>query len=272
MASPPIIQSLDWETRPLDVLAGWPENRPVVLLYSGGGHPRWARWSILASPEGWYTFDGRSRVSGAVPAALARGLTHDPLRDLDLLVESTRIPRGPPRPRLPFVGGWIGTLGYELGREIEPAVRARSEGSRPTRAGWPLVEFAYCPRALVHDNRSGQWFAVGPPAAEPGSTPGGTPEGGDEWWIDPPHAPRPASASAPRIGRYRSSLTPAAYMEAVARTIDLIADGDVFQANLTQRLTASFAGSLRRLAGHVPQVHQLYAFENRFPTSAQLSP
>jgi para-aminobenzoate synthetase component 1 len=45
-----------------------------------------------------------------------------------------------------------------------------------------------------------------------------------------------------------SSLEPDAYLAAVQRTIDYIAAGDLFQANITQRFSASFRGSTRLLA------------------------
>ena len=42
---------LDWNCDPLDVVAAWPADRPLMMLHSGRGHPRWGRRSILAEPR-----------------------------------------------------------------------------------------------------------------------------------------------------------------------------------------------------------------------------
>jgi para-aminobenzoate synthetase component 1 len=47
---------------------------------------------------------------------------------------------------------------------------------------------------------------------------------------------------------WTSSLTADGYLAAVRRTLEHIAAGDIFQANITQRLSADFRGGPRRLA------------------------
>ncbi len=127
-------------------------------------------------------------------------------------------------------GRWIGYLGYELGRQFEPA--AASSSGDPTRRagdrGWPQAEFGWCPDALLFDNESRVWYAAGSPAIS----------------LDSHRTRSPSSFSA---GVLTSSVTPDAYLSTVARTIEYIAAGDIFQANLTHRLTAPFEGSTRRL-------------------------
>lgn len=180
------LTNLGWTCDPLDVVAAWPVDRPLMVLHSGRGHHRWGRRSIIASP--------RSIVR----------VGDDAVADLDRLGG----------------GGFIGYLGYELGRHFEPAAM----GSRPDDRGWPVGEFGWCPDALHFDHGSRAWY--GPPghcldgAADHGSF---------------------------AIGALRSSVTPGDYMAAVARTIEYISAGDIFQANLTRRLTAPFEGSTRRL-------------------------
>ncbi len=183
------LQKLDWTCDPLDVVAAWPADRPLMMLHSGRGHPRWGRRSIIASPR-------RILRAGDDPAA-----------DLDRLAE----------------GGFIGYLGYELGSHFEPAATP----IRPDDRGWPLAEFGWCPDALHFDSLTREWF--GPPGHFFETAAGD----GDPGFFT--------------TGALRSSVTPDAYMAAVARTIDYISAGDVFQANITRRLTASFEGSTRRL-------------------------
>ncbi len=45
------LTKLDWTCDPLDVVAAWPADRPLMMLHSGRGHPRWGRRTIIASPR-----------------------------------------------------------------------------------------------------------------------------------------------------------------------------------------------------------------------------
>ncbi len=222
-----MIQTIDSARRPLDVLAHWPDERPVLVLNSGGTDgpgwsPRWRRWSILAQPERWFAVDAATTDSG------------DPLDRLDAVLEETRLRGGGSGPDLPFVGGWIGSFGYELGRAIEPAAGGATR--RRDDAGgnrWPLIELAWCPGALLFDHAESRWYRVGD--ADPGPLLHAGP-------------PDPSPSARLRLGPWRSSLDADAYLAAVARTLAYIRAGDVFQANVTQRLSASMTGSVRDLA------------------------
>jgi len=182
----------------MDVIAAWPDDRPLMVLHSARPDPKWGRWSIIAAPR-----------------TMVRVGSGSPWNDLSRLQEPT--------------GRWIGYLGYELGRQIEPAAAGTS--GDPTRGvddrGWPAAEFGWCPDALLFDNASGAWYAAGSPPIS----------------FDP-RQETPGSFSA---GVLTSSVTPDAYLSTVARAIEYIAAGDIFQANLTHRLTAPFEGSTRRL-------------------------
>ena len=214
---------------PLELAARWPADRPLIMLHSGRAHPRWARWSILTSPAAVYRFDGRSHLESnraEIPALERTNFTHDPLIDLNTALNATRIDGDlHEASSLPFRGGWIGCFSYDLGRLIEPAAQG-SEPPLPDRR-WPLVEMAYCPGALVLDNMTGRWHSTGKlelpdfDSNDPGDFDIGdlTPD------IDPDH-----------------------YMSMVARTLEYIAAGDIFQANIAQRLSAPVCGSIRGLA------------------------
>jgi len=235
MGSAVAIKVLDWRVDPLSVLAAWPAEAPVVLLHSGGRRRRWARWTVVARPAGWFVWDGRSRLTGEIGPAAGCRVTHDPLRDLDAVLSDSAGARGASRiPAPPFAGGWIGVLAYELGAVIEPAVGDRQHADTgDAQPGRPLIELAWCPQALVHDNLTGRWFSIGDGATEPAMKRGFR---------------RVCPGPAFEVGAFSSSLDPDAYLHAIERTIGYIRAGDIFQANITQTLSAAFTGSTRRLA------------------------
>ncbi len=126
-------------------------------------------------------------------------------------------------PDLPFAGGWIAYFGYELGRVLEPAVALPGCGAVDDR-GWPLAVLLACPDAYVFDQQADRWWSVGaPPAPDPA-----------------------VRVDAVRVGA-RSRLDTAAHATRARRVLEYIAAGDIFQANLTGRLSADVSGSTRRL-------------------------
>ncbi|MFO0832263.1 MAG: anthranilate synthase component I family protein [Phycisphaerales bacterium] len=112
--------------------------------------------------------------------------------------------------------GWVACLSYELGCLLEPAA------GRP-RGSWPLLTLARCEDAWLHDGLTGTWSPVGNPPR-----------------LDPPGHPR-----AWHVGSLTSELGEAGYTRRVARAVEYIHAGDVYQVNLAHRLHAPFTGSAR---------------------------
>ncbi len=200
---------------PLAVLAAWPRDRKVVMLHSGGAGGR-ARWSILAAPEKWLVLEEE---------------TANAMQILERELEQA--PNAAAATTAPFAGGWIGMISYDFGCVIEPAargaVRPRSERN------WPLVALARCPAALVFDHVEKSWSGAG------------------DYLSAAQFAERIASAGDLHCERWsagelQSCMSPDDYLNAVSRAIEFIAAGDIFQANITQRFTATFHGSTRGFA------------------------
>jgi len=115
---------------------------------------------------------------------------------------------------------WIGHFSYDLNRHIErlPSV-AQSDRQ------WPLLELGHCPGWLEYDLATQRWHACGTWV--------------NELPIDLRDSDDLGSCHATDL---RGVFNRADYEAAVQRVIDYIGAGDIFQANLTQRFTASFTG------------------------------
>lgn len=223
--------ALDWRGGPTDLLAAWPADRALVCLVSGdapgAGAKSRSRWSIFAVPV-----DERRPTSLDPAAELAQVIG---------CVPPTR-PEFGGRSRLPFLGGWIGWISYDLGRHIEPAAQcadARADRGAEDDRRWPLFHLYRCPGAIVHDGLEGRWWRVGDTRA--------LPELGD-----PLGAARAMPASAElEVSPLRSATGREGFMGSVREALELIAAGEVFQVNLSHRLSGRFAGSPRGLAARL---------------------
>jgi len=242
---PHAINMRNWPIDPLALLDRWPSDQPVAMLHSGRLHRRWARWSVLARPDAMLTIDDHVHWQGNPPADLKTFTpTGHPLTDLSRIFEKTTARRSAARTPhdLPFTGGWIGCFAYDLGRIIEP--RATHPDSPVDDRHWPLVQLAWCPHALVYDHLHAKWYEVNPADA-----PTWLNNGIDFFQKSHPiRTQRHATNGVFTLGRVTAELPPDAYLHMVQRALDYIAAGDIFQANLTQRLTGPFEGSTRALA------------------------
>ena len=116
---------------------------------------------------------------------------------------------------------WIGYLGYELGYAIEP-----KNGSLP-EFGWPLIDLVWCERALVHDSETDEWWSIG--------------------GCQPPKI-QVASETQLVEMELQEKTSEQDFVSAVQRAVEYIHAGDIFQANITRRFTASVQGDIRSTA------------------------
>ena len=172
---------------------------------------------------------------------------------------------------MPFAGGAVGWLGYELGRHLEPVPRPPADD-----LDLPEMALLLCDVVVALDNAARRAWIVssGLPEADPTAR-AARPRPG---WATSrarlagvgPLGPPPVPAAAPSI---TSNFTREAYEDAVRRVIDLILAGDVFQANLSQRFRATLPdgltpfGLFRRLAHGNPAPFAAYV-EGRATSSS----
>ncbi len=212
---------------------------PAILLDSRDG----AGWSYVVPTDHRMVRDDGQR-SELVTEAGPRDLGTDPFAALDdvcaLIGVHPSMPADDDLP--PFSGGLVGALAYDLGRRIEPvAGHAARDRGHPDVALWltdvviaidptgldALVVFRdlLSTRSQVRQRRIEE---IGARIAA---------------------AANNASAPATKAGEHRvtTSLSEDEYLAAIDTILEHIAAGNVFQVNLTQRLTARWQGTTAAL-------------------------
>ncbi len=205
-----------------DAAARLRERPGLAWLDSALDHPRLGRWSIVASDPRWSIAaygDDVFCTGPRGPRRLGRGALHALARR----IEGEAPPAVPAGIDLPFLGGAIGYLGFELGREIE-----RLPATTRDDVGAPDLAFGWYDAALLWDGAEQRGWLVGRTEAVATmrrrllDTAGREREPLDE-------------GSA---GVLRSNVPRARYLEAVARARRYIEAGDIYQVNLAQRFSA----------------------------------
>ncbi len=234
--------------------------------------PGLARYSLLGCrPYRVMQSAGRSLLLRA--AAGERRVEEDPFREMRRLLNERTFP---PHPETPFLGGAVGYLGYDLCHFIEQLPR-RALADIPL----PESHLAFHDAAIVYDLQEQRAWAVGCAAggrnaaraagelAErltgvlPATAPGVAGRGGaclaptaESAWAKTkwgqasfrhgekqpdPIIRNSLFASSGIAGELRCNFSRAEYLRAVARCIEYVAAGDIFQVNLSRRFEAACA-------------------------------
>ena len=204
----------------LQALAGrWPDRYPVLLDSAAQG--ALSHFSMLAAlPRATLAMDAAGQLHGFGKQG-AGGF----LPTLEQLWRETA--NGAPlRPsRLPFAGGWIIYLGYELAREIEPTLRPWWPAASLTDAR-PVACAMRIPAALIQDQ--GGAYLVTEPSVAPTER---------ARILDDLRqigaGPVPAAANGlPPLELLEEP--PDAYLTRIRRAQEYIRAGDIYQANLSR--------------------------------------
>jgi para-aminobenzoate synthetase component I len=230
-------------SRPIDAAERF-RDLPGLALLESARPGRNARWTYLtADPVAVL----ESPAAGPDPFAVARRLV--------ARLDGTRVvPADAPR----FLGGLVGFLGYDVGHVLErlPSISLDDQGLPPLR-------LALHDWVVAWDRRTGHaWL-------------GGRALDGDvrrlARRLDDVHARLMTADRGPIDGspevspetlEFRSSLDRSSYEAGVEDVRRHIAEGDIYQANLTRRLEAPFAGDpwapYRRLRTGDPSLFSAY--------------
>ncbi|HME40096.1 MAG TPA: aminodeoxychorismate synthase component I [Steroidobacteraceae bacterium] len=208
----PTVRSFSADLEPLTLIEKFPAAYPG-LLESGAGTAAagsGSRFDILPMASGeCLRLGSDARLSGPHAG------THGFLGALENWWSALRTAEvGSP---LPFTGGWLLYLGYELAAEIEPRLQLPQSTD-------PVIALAIrAPAAWIRDRATGQAWLV----AEPGY----------EALLDEFEARAQGQGEPPSVRGAVFKIDedePEAFMGAVRRALEYIAAGDVYQANLSR--------------------------------------
>jgi len=166
------------------------------------------------------------------------------------------------RQKLPagaFCGGWVGYLGYELGRYTEPAAFARSGRSRDD-VGLAVARLCFYDRFICYDHRTGRFWLVALDW-EDRETASQKLEQMERLLeqaqrLQPPE-PREARIEQVRWDAVRCNMDKQTYLQKVGTIKRAIFDGEVYQINFSQRFERRWSG----------RAIDLYHWQNRFNPS-----
>jgi len=143
---------------------------------------------------------------------------------LDQAWQAERLPRDVDD-SLPFHGGWVLLLAYELAGEIEPRLQLRDPQDLP------IAIALRCPAAVIVDHERECTVLI----VEPGH----------EAWLDELEADLAASLAIPVLPALVqvSEDDPQRFLDGVARIHEHLHAGDIFQVNLSRAWQARYAQS-----------------------------
>ena len=226
--------------RAIDVAEAF-RDLPGLVLLESARPGRNARWTYLtADPVAVL----ESPAAGPDPFAVARRL-------VGRLDRTPVVPADAP----PFLGGLVGFLGYDLGASLErlPAIAPADQDLPPLRLG--LHDWV-----VAWDRRTGHAWLAGRALDGDGRRLARRLDDVHARLVGPTREPAEPAALGPIV--FRSGLDRASYEAGVERVRRHIADGDIYQANLTRRLEAPFDGEpwdlYRRLRTGDPSLFSAY--------------
>jgi para-aminobenzoate synthetase component I len=231
---------------PQQVYARLQSQHGMVLLESSKAMPGLSEWSWIAGPAlaTLHTPAGQPTTLTRCADGRVLGQWADPFEALrSVLAHIAR-----PACALAFAGGLIGYLGYDLARTIE-----RLPSLAQPDPAWPWLHLQLCDHVLAYHHATQQWHS----AVQPMANWGGPQR--EQIWADTvarAQGPDPASSAAFHVGPLLARTPPEVYQTQVQQVLDWIAAGDIFQANLSHRFEAPFAGDsyalYRALTQHNP--------------------
>ena len=207
-----------------------PSRYPLLLESAAHGTAQ-GRWNLLLSTNGASLSLDTENVVRRHDGSVAG---NDFLSTLDVEWKQPRIARE--EPRWPFRGGWALFLAYELAAQVEPVLQL------PRATGAVPVALALrCPAAVLRDHATGECIAIA-------ETDHATML--DDILIDIDAMDGTNGSPAWKPPQAIEEDHPGQYTSGIARILDYLAAGDVFQVNLSRGWHADFGTPIEPAALH----------------------
>lgn len=242
------------EADPAEILCALPQAVvPTLLDDSARGHALLA-WNPDQEFEARLQTPSPAATAGASPGQRWPLAAQDPAAQLAARAAGEHWSC---EEELPLYGGWLGYFGFEVGHAYLPF-----PWTPPEPSGLPHAAFARYPRSLLF--RAGETLVLGP--AESGLD-----------WLRQARAVFDRAARMPRPTRAQPELvsqcSAAVFQADVAALREQIGQGELFQANLSHRLSGRFTASPRNLYAQLrpAQPTQMSAYRESADGQAILS-
>jgi para-aminobenzoate synthetase component 1 len=233
----PLVQEVPFAPAPLIAFEAFKDRPYSFFLDSGMGPERLGRYSFMGS-DPFLVMRSRGTRVDLIDNAGCRTLHGNPFDILGALLQSYRLDGG--HTRLPFLGGAVGYLSYDLGHFVERLPSLAIDDLR-----LPECYLGFYDSVAVFDNLKNRAFIASTGFPETGPQ---RQRRAEERLAELTHMTATARGSEVRHGPpaghmrepigLRSNFTHEQYVEAVERVRQYIIAGDIFQANLSQRFEA----------------------------------
>ena len=222
---------------PLSIFLKLANRRDSYLLESVIGGERFGRYSIVGLPARERLEVTGRRVSLTRGGVVVESEDHDdPLEHVDRYLASFRA--APLQSALRFAGGLAGYFAYDCVRYIEPRL---GRAAKRDPLGLPDIRLLLSEELAVVDNLSGKLhLIVYADPAQPDAYPRALARLQELRAQLRKPAELPPHHHEPALGAPRSNIAEQAFYDAVAKCKRYILDGDMFQVQISQRLTAPF--------------------------------
>lgn len=206
----------------VDVLSAYPDEWRFLLASESGAGVASARWSLLLRHT------GEEIIHNQTDRPDFLGQLQDALDRSSRPFDGTGFP---------FLGGWFVYLGYEIAAEIEPSLEL-PDSPDPV----PRAYAARCACALIHDHWAGETWLV----AETNAYMVLAEKELDK--LSRVSAPRANVSSLRGLSAALTPDEPEQFKKGVARILEYIQAGDVFQVNLSRAWQAEGVDAIDSLA------------------------
>jgi len=234
----PLIEELDPTLSASAAFEAMKDDQYCYCLDSGMDPGKLGRFSFVgSSPVGVLKTRGRD-VSYTDEQGTARRQS-DPFDALRSILNSYPLEHDADCP-VPFIGGGVGYLSYDLGRHVESIPSSASDDLH-----LPECCLGFYDRGLVFDHQSGKGYAVS--TGFPETNENARQERARIRLVELKNRlsvfgdHRPLAAKEPagvRRGSVQANFTRDRYLRAVETARQYIIDGDIFEVNLSQRFEA----------------------------------